>query len=133
MQHYRTHTQIANDIRCVLKERKLTLRECVDLYNQTYAEDISKQRKRALNKDFVQRIRSGKCKVVSSRVVDLCAFLGVETHEKAELGTTDKVSRELKNIENLIHQHPFLENSMVKLLQDVIRLAKLNLSSDKAI
>ncbi|MDO4248219.1 MAG: hypothetical protein Q4C79_04525 [Neisseria sp.] len=103
------------------------------MYNQTYAEDISKQRKRALNKDFVQRIRSGKCKVVSSRVVDLCAFLGVETYEKAELGTTDKVSRELKNIENLIHQHPFLENSMVKLLQDVIRLAKLNLSSDKAI
>ena len=124
MKHYRACTQIAADIGHVLEVRGLTLRECVDLYNRTHAAEIAAGVKTPLNKDFVQRLRSGKCKVVSTRVLDLCAFLEINPCYSV---SSDNISREFANIENLIRQNPLLEQGIVRLLQDVGRLAGLGL------
>ena len=126
MKPYQSHTQIATDIEASLKERNLTLRECVDLYNKTYAKEIGSLLKLPLNKDFIQRVKSGRCKVVSLRMVDLCEFLRVDPYEKP---STEVAIQELRNIENLIRQHPILASSLITLMQDVSNLIKLNLGS----
>lgn len=121
MKHYRTYTQIADDVNDALKRRKLTLRECVSLYNQAYEKDISAGKKTPLNKDFIQRLRSGKCKVVSLRVLQLCSFLDIDPYERVLSGA---VTRELEYLENLIQQKPELEKHLVSLVRGLGELAK---------
>ncbi|QMT36482.1 hypothetical protein [Neisseria wadsworthii] len=108
----------------MLKAQRLTLRDCVDTYNRKYQDDITNNIKAPLNKDFIQRVRSGKCKVISRRVVDLCIFLQIDPYEQS--GEASAI-QELKDIENLIRQYPVLESGLLRLLQDIHRLLESNL------
>ncbi|WP_373741616.1 hypothetical protein [Neisseria sp.] len=107
----------------MLKAQRLTLRDCVDAYNREYQDDIAKNRKALLNKDFIQRVRSGRCKVISRRVVDLCVFLQIDPYEQP---SETSAIQELKDIENLIRQYPALESGLLQLLKDVHRLLESN-------
>jgi hypothetical protein len=128
MKNYRTCIQIAEEIDYVLKTRKLTLRECVALYNQCYAKDIFNGKKTPLNKDFIQRLRSGKCKIVSTRVLGLCTFLDVNPYADELPGS---VTREIRSLENLIRQRPELEKHLVNLIKSLGNLAKSNLDNSE--
>ncbi|QNT60006.1 hypothetical protein AABM17_772 [Neisseria musculi] len=124
MKNYRSYLQIASEIDRVLKAQRLTLRDCVDTYNRKYQDDIANNIKAPLNKDFIQRVRSGKCKVISRRVVDLCVFLQIDPYD--QLSEVSAI-QELKDIENLIRQYPVLESGLLRLLKDIHRLLEANL------
>ncbi|UOO85716.1 hypothetical protein [Neisseria arctica] len=78
-----------------------------------------------LNKDFIQRLKSGRCKIVGLRVLELCAFLDVDPYESEK---SELIAREFKELERLIQQHPELEKHLVNLVRNISNLAKSNFS-----
>lgn len=68
----------------VLKIRKWSVRTCCDRYNVSSRKEIEEGVMKPLDKDFLQRIRSNNFKVVSPRVVHLCAFLDIDIDMNSE-------------------------------------------------
>ncbi|PIT20695.1 hypothetical protein [Snodgrassella communis] len=118
--NYRSVASLANAINIALKAKQLTLRECVDIYNNRYINEISNGEKSLLNKDFIQRVRSRKYKVVSQRIIDLCIFLEIDPFEHSSQLPNYP---ELEKIENLIHEHPEFRNHLSNLIQNICDFA----------
>lgn len=126
--NYHSISYLANAINTALKVKKLTIRECVNLYNNRYLKKIKKGEKQLLNKDFIQRVRYKKYKVVSQRIIDLCIFLDIDPYEHSKQSA---IYPELENIKNLIHKHPEFRDHLSNLIQNIYDFANDTLKTKK--
>ena len=126
--NYHSVAYLSNAINTTLKAKQLTVRECVDLYNRKYINEIKIGKKSLLNKDFIQRVRSKKYKVVSQRIIDLCFFLEIDPFEPSNQSTNYP---ELEKIKILIHKHPEFRNHFISLIQNICDLANDTLKVKK--
>lgn len=124
--NYHSVAYLANAINRALKVKKLTVRECVDLYNNQHLIEIKKGEKVLLNKDFIQRVRYKKYKVVSQRIIDLCIFLEIDPFEHCSQSANYP---ELEKIKKLIHRHPEFRNHLSNLIQNIYDLANDTLNT----
>ncbi|KYK82850.1 hypothetical protein SC936_00270 [Aggregatibacter actinomycetemcomitans serotype e str. SC936] len=116
---------ISIDIDNALKEKQLTLSDCVTQFDSFYSSAIRNGEIMPLNKDFIQRVRKGKYKVVTNRIIQLCKFLHINPYETP----SSKIAiSELRNIEKLICEHPELEKRIAQFLHEAYSLVKYGIN-----
>jgi hypothetical protein len=115
--YLRSCDEISADIAVAMKRKKMTLESCVGRFNSQYKADIQQGLKAAMNKDFLQRVRTASFKVVSARVIDLCKFLDVNPYisQKRER----HFELEFAQVEQAVKQRPELEPKIKQLLHSI--------------
>lgn len=116
----RSSSEIGADIAYVMTSKMLTLETCAAAFNSKYKVEIDKGLKAAMNKDFIQRVKTKDFKVVSKRVEDLCKFLGVDPYVNQE--TKRCFEKEFAQVEQVIKQRPELEPKIKQLLHSITEI-----------
>ncbi|MBY8177689.1 hypothetical protein KW520_20030 [Vibrio fluvialis] len=120
---FRPCAKISKDVCAAMFEQELTLRLCVERFNSRYIREIDSGQLSAINKDFVYRIKNGEFKVVNSRVVKLCEFLGVTPYE-TELKFMH-FEREFEKVEKVAADRPELRSQIKSLLLNIASIASV--------
>ncbi|CAM4099095.1 hypothetical protein [Pseudoalteromonas byunsanensis] len=116
----RSSAEVGVDIANVMASKKLTLETCAAAFNSKYKVEIDKGLKAAMNKDFIQRVKTKDFKVVSKRVEDLCKFLGVDPYVNQKPKRC--FEKEFAQVELVIKQRPELEPKIKQLLHSITEI-----------
>ena len=98
------------------------MQQCCEEFNKTYAKQISTKAVRPLGKDFVQRVRTNKFKVISARIAQFCDFLNIDTSE--HLTYTSVIQTEIHLVEEVIKNNPSFEKDIKDLLRNIVNLTR---------
>lgn len=116
--------KISDEVCAALEDMNLTLEKCVHDFNTFYKNELQNSLFNPINKDFIQRIKSCKYKVVNDRVVRLCRYLSINPYEEIQNQHVIKpLNDEFAKVEKLVLQKPELTAQVCNLLQSIIKIA----------
>lgn len=120
-----TPYEVSLEIKNYLNKEKISLRDFCNRFNLLNNIKIINGEIKPLNKDFLLRVKNNEFKVVNSRVLDLCDFLGVNVNKKALLRTS--MVHEFQCLEEIVLEHPSLEKKLKSLLAEMNDLLTTNI------
>ncbi len=103
------HSDIADSISQAIHAKGWTLEECCEQHNLKYKKHIKNKELRALNKDFLSRVKRKKFEVLSTRILKLCEFLEVRTtRQKNDNQPLVTLSEQIIDFEKYLLDNPLL-------------------------
>lgn len=114
-----TNQEVSKLVSSELIRRRWTVRQCCETFNQENLASIRNGTIVPLDKDFVQRVKSGKFKVLSARIIRFCSFLGLDL-SRNHLETEGFLKEEIKSFEDVILKKPHLADSVKVLLRSLL-------------
>ncbi len=111
---------IAQRVQAALLAREWSVRRCAQEFNNAFAQEIINGGVEKLDKDFVQRVRMNKFRVVSERVVKLCAFLNIPTANSVAYPPLSFCQKEILTLDRISRENPHLKKGIKRLLQSVL-------------
>ncbi|GAA6151371.1 hypothetical protein [Pseudoteredinibacter isoporae] len=123
------HSDIADSISQAIHAKSWTLEECCEQHNRKYKKAIENREVRALNKDFLSRVKRKKFEVLSPRILKLCEFLEVRTtKQKNNNQPLVALSEQIIDFEKYLSENPLLVRRFGGLMNF---LAALTASNDR--
>ena len=120
-----TNSEISLAVRQAIKDRHFSVRACSDAFNLARQDEICSKKIEAMDKDFIQRIRSNKFKVVTERVSNLCDFLGIDINKKPP-SIQNVFINEFDVLQKIVLSNPEMEKKLRSLLSNVADVLTLN-------
>lgn len=116
-----TNYEISQYVEQALESKNWTVRRCAEAFNDWASEQSINL---AIDKDFVQRVKSNKFKIQNNRVLKLCDFLNIPSREKNTPNASNcRFKKELKELE-LLASNEEMTKIIGAVLKDVIHVIK---------
>jgi diphthamide synthase subunit DPH2 len=124
-----TNLEISIAVNNALKARGWSVRKCSESFNINYLDKIRTSNISAMDKDFIQRVKQNKFKVVNKRVLLLCDFLNINL--KRENTSFEYIlSDEFHAIEVAIRKNPSIEKQIRELLANIAEVIVLSVGDE---
>lgn len=120
---FKSSFRISLDVNASILSKEITLDECARNFNGRYADEILLGSLRPINKDFIQRVRTGAFKVINKRIVKLCEYLGVDPYD--DNNAYNYFDTEFTKVQELALRKPELASQIRSLLKNIINITSI--------
>jgi diphthamide synthase subunit DPH2 len=120
-----SNLEISIAVNDALKARGWSVRKCSESFNINYLDEIKTFKVSAMDKDFIQRVKQNKFKVVNNRVLNLCDFLNINLKDERK-SFEYILSDEFHAIEVAIRKNPSIEKQIRELLVNIAEVITLS-------